>query len=124
MINNDELYNAILNYRQTGVKSEQLGKLIFDLHNDVLLHRNFNRYQVEVKEDMRSYSLERIMKRGLETFDLSRKTQCWTYYTHSVFLNYYVWLKTHYRNINREREFKVKHMNAMAAEFGKEQKFV
>lgn len=123
MIDNDELYNAILDYRQTGVKSEQLGKLIFDLHNDVLLHRNFNRYQPEVKEDMRSYSLERIMKRGLETFDLSRKTHCWTYYTHSVFLNYYVWLKTHYRNINKEREFKVKIMNQFAAENGKAQNF-
>lgn len=123
MIDNNELFEAVQQYKTTKVASEKLGKLLLDLHNSVLLHRNFNRYPTEVKEDMRSYSLMRVLKRGLDSFNVARKDECWSYYTHGIFMNYYAFLKQYYNKMNKEREFKVKIMNQFAAENGKAQNF-
>lgn len=53
---------------------------------------------------MRSYSLYRIFKRGLFTYDPTKST-AFAYFTRAVFTNYLAVLKNYYRRLNKHQEY-------------------
>ena len=84
--------------------TEKLGKLLLDLHEHILCHRNFVGYRQDLKDEMKSYSLYRIFKRGLFTYDFSC-TNPFGYFTRSIFLNYYTVLSRYYKKLNQHQEY-------------------
>lgn len=74
-IDNDELERELENWRQSAenpeerVPSERLGQLLMSMHDGILHHKNFNKYRKDLKEEMKSYSLYRILKCGLKSFN-------------------------------------------------------
>ena len=76
------------------------------LHDRILLHSNFRRYNQDLKEEMKSWSLFRILKRGLFTYNF--KTSPFSYFTRAIFLNYMAVLKKYYTKLNKHQEY-VKH---------------
>ena len=74
-IDNEEFMAELIKWRDSHEDpderqpSERLGQILLDLHDGILRHSNFRNYRPELKEEMRSYSIYRILKRGLKTFD-------------------------------------------------------
>lgn len=64
-VDNDELEKELENYLKTANISERLGQILIDLHDHILQHKNFRGYRQDLKDEMKSYSLYRIIKRGL-----------------------------------------------------------
>ena len=98
-VDNDELYEEIKRAQTKGYASEKLGKMLLLMHDNILVHNNFRRYSKELKEDMRSYSIGKILK-SLMRFDLSKKDKCFGYYSHAIFNNYVYIIMKHYKYVN------------------------
>ena len=62
-------------------------------------HRNFIGYRQDIKDEMKSYSLFRIFKRGLFTYNFECKNP-FGYFTRAVFANYYTVLGQYYKKLN------------------------
>lgn len=74
-----------------------------DLHNGILKHKNFSGYRQDLKDEMKSYSLYRILKNGLFTFDFSKSP--FSYFTRAVFCNYMNVIKRYYRRLNKHQAY-------------------
>lgn len=57
---------------------------------------------------MKSYSLFRIFKCGLASYDPSKGSTPFAYFTRSIFLNYYTVIEKYYKELNNKREY-IKH---------------
>lgn len=73
------------------------------LHDRILLHENFRRYRQDLKDEMKSWSLFRIFKRGLFTYNF--QTSPFSYFTRAIFVNYAQVLKRYYQKTNLHREY-------------------
>ena len=73
--------------------------MLLSMHDGVLRHKNFNKYRQDLKEEMKSYSLYRILKCGLKSFD-KNKAKAFSYFTRSIFMNYITVIMRYYKLIN------------------------
>lgn len=109
-IDNNELLLEMEKWQHSAEKpedripSERLGELLLLMHNKILQHRNFNRYRQDLKDEMRSYSLYRIIKCGLKSFKMDKATP-FSYFTRAIFTNYIAVLKKYYTQLNRHQEY-------------------
>lgn len=81
----------------------------------ILTHRHFNGYSREVKEELQSYSLFRLFKCGIYSYDLSRQKDCFNYFTCAIFNNYYTALGRRYRELNNKQKLTKELLQATAA---------
>lgn len=86
------------------VPSERLGQLLMVMHDRILGHRDFREYRRDIKEEMMSFSLFRILKRGLATYDPARGSP-FSYFTRTIFQNYVTVLRRYYRRVNNHQKF-------------------
>lgn len=54
---------------------------------------------------MKSYSLFRIVKCGLKSYDPSKGSTPFAYFTRAIFLNYYTCLGKYYKRLNAHQEY-------------------
>lgn len=64
----------------------------------------FRGYRQDLKDEMKSFSIYRILKCGLKSYDFSKKNP-FGYFTRAVQLNYIQVLKQYYNRLNRKQEF-------------------
>lgn len=69
------------------------------LHDKILCHKSFCRYRLDLKEEMKSYSLYRILKCGLKSFKPG-KSKAFSYFTRAIFVNYISCLQKYYKRLN------------------------
>ena len=62
-------------------------------------HSNFCRYRQDLKDEMKSYSLFRIIKKGLQSFN-PEKAKAFSYFTRAVFVNYITVIRRYYKKLN------------------------
>lgn len=79
--------------------------MLLDLHDGVLKHNNFRNYRQDLKDEMKSYSIYRILKCGLKSFKFDSESTPFAYFTRSIFLNYYTVLARYYKRKNRHEEY-------------------
>ena len=91
-------------FKGEGGNPEPFGAMLLQLHDNILQHSNFRGYDDEVKDEMRGYSIMRILKRGLNTW-VPEKGRLFSYLTRAIFRNYITILGKHYKRINRHRQF-------------------
>ena len=84
--------------------SERLGQLMLTLHDHVLSNACFRGYSRDVKDEMKSYSLYRVFKRGLASFRFGT-SKPFSYFTRAVIMNYITVARRYYRELNRRREW-------------------
>lgn len=105
-LDNKELEDEIAKWKASDedptkrVPSEKLGKMLIELHDGVLKHANFYRYPQDLKDEMKSFSLYRILKCGLKSFNPEKST-AFAYFSRSAFLNYYTVLHRYYQRLNK-----------------------
>lgn len=74
------------------------------LHDHILTHKNFNRYNQDLKDEMKSYSLFRILKCGLKSYKFDGSSP-FSYFTRAVFQNYITVIMRYYRKLNQKQEY-------------------
>lgn len=107
-IDNSELEAEIKSYQDSlpdGMPSERLGKIILDLCNNILLHKNWNGYKPELKEDMRGYAVFKILKYALKSFKFGTKWTAFNYLTRIVFTAYMTVVMKYYKQLNYHQEY-------------------
>lgn len=107
-IDNDQLEFAAREYinyaKGKGGNPEPFGVLLIQLHDNILRHANFRGYNDDVKDEMRGYSIMRILRRGLNTWK-PETGKLFSYLTRAIFHNYITILGRYYRKLNNHRKF-------------------
>lgn len=109
-LDNAEFYRELQKWRDSNkdpaqrMPSERLGELLMLLHDRIMGSGRFRGYRQDLKEEMKSFSLYRILKCGLKSYDFSKKNP-FGYFTRAVWLNYIQVLKQYYNKLNRHQEF-------------------
>ena len=83
--------------------TDKLATYLITLHKKVLNFPAFRTYSIDEKNEMMSYSLERILKRGIYTADINKNL--FAYFTSGIFTNYQNYLKRYYKRLNQQREY-------------------
>ena len=79
--------------------------MLLEMHDGILKHSNFRNYRQDLKDEMKSYSLYRILKCGLKSFKFDGKSTPFAYFSRSIFLNYYTVLGRYYKRINAHEAY-------------------
>ena len=89
----DEYNKSVDNYQCT----EKLGMMFITLTNHILRSPSFNRYPIQVKEDLQGYALEKLMK-SLRTVKLEfTPQQIFNFATRTVYNAFFSELSRHYK---------------------------
>ena len=87
-IDADEFLKEVIQSQKLGQCTERLGQLLLELHDHILTLSRFSKKSPDIKEEIKSYSLYRILSRGLLTFeDTSSARRCFNYFTTSAINN-------------------------------------
>lgn len=97
-----QLSCAIVETQALSCCTEELGQYILTIADKVLQFPSFRSYSRQLKDDMKSYSVERMMKRGIWTVDPTKNP--FSYFTSGHSMNYINFLKSHYKRANKERK--------------------
>lgn len=106
--NNKELQAELMKWRDSHeiiserILSEELGRMLLAVGNKLLNHSNFRNYTKELKEDMRSYGLYKII-RGLKNYNFKFNNP-FAWVTQAFYNAYLSVLSKHYKHINIKKE--------------------
>lgn len=89
-----------MEWKWTHKPSERLGQMLLDLHDNILMHPNFNKYRDDIKSEMKGDSILKIMYNGLKSYDPSYGERAFSYLTSIIFRNYITTLRNKYRKLN------------------------
>ena len=102
-IDQNELYDEYKKSVENDQCSEKLGLMFITLTNHILRSPNFNRYPIQVKEDLQGYALEKLMK-SLKTVKLEfTSQQIFNFATRTVYTAFLSELGRHYKQENIKR---------------------
>lgn len=87
-INAEEFLKEVIQSQQDGKCTERLGQLLLELHDHILTLSRFVKKPPQIKDEIKSYSIWRILSRGILTFDItSTARRCFNYFTTSAVNN-------------------------------------
>ena len=96
-IDQKELYNEYKKSVDNEQCSETLGLMFLTLTNHILRSPSFNRYPIQVKEDLRGHAIEKLMK-SLKTVNLEfTHQQIFNFATRTIYNAYFSELARHYK---------------------------
>ena len=98
-----ELKNEVEITQRNKQCTNKLALFLILLHKKVLIFPSFRTYSIDEKNEMMSYSLERILKRGIYTADINKNL--FSYFTSGIYTNYQNHLKRYYKRLNQQREY-------------------
>ena len=87
-LDSEELKLEIIKSKEQNQPTERFGELMLILHDNILKHKKFVMLDYHVKEELKSYSLMRIFKRGIITCDATQTAKkIFNYFTSAVMIN-------------------------------------
>ena len=87
-IDADEFLKEVIQSKQNGACTERLGQMLLELHQHILSLSRFSKKSQDVKEEMQSYSIFRILSKGLFSFDSDATPQAaFNYFTTAAINN-------------------------------------
>lgn len=105
-IDAEEFKSEMLKSQQDNKCTERLGELLIILHDHILTMPRFVKYDKQLKDEMKSYSIFRILKRGIITFDpTSTARRCFNYYTTAGITNMTQCAQRFFEHKERYQEF-------------------
>lgn len=105
---NKDLLEELVKWRDSAEKpedriiSEELGKMMIMIADKLLNHSSFRNYPLEVKQDLRSLGLLKLI-RGLKNYNF-KFNNAFAYFTQALWNSYITGLTKHYKQINIKRE--------------------
>ena len=98
-----DLYDEYKKSVENDQCTEKLGEMFLTLTNHMLRSPNFNRYPIQVKEDLRGHAIVKLMK-SLKTVKLEfTPHQIFNFATRSVYTAFLSELGRHYKYENTKR---------------------
>lgn len=87
-IDAEEFLKEVIQSQQDNKCTERLGQLLIELHDHILTLSRFLKKPQQLKDEIKSYSIYRILSRGILTFDTtSTARRCFNYFTTSAVNN-------------------------------------
>ena len=87
-IDADEFLKEVIQSQKIGQCTERLGQLLLELHDHILTLSRFAKKSQEIKEEAKSYSLFRLLSKGIFSFeDTASPARCFNYFTTAVINN-------------------------------------
>lgn len=108
-IDAQDLYNEIQKYQKSENKviSDKYAYLCVELCNNMLKSHNFSRYPWTLKEDMKSFALQKLM-RAIVLFDLSKPVpMAFSYLTRTVYTAFLNIIGKHYKEVNGKNKYMI-----------------
>lgn len=102
-INPKDLKNEVEITQRNKQCTDKLATYLITLHKKVLNFPAFRNYSIDEKDEMMSYSLERIIKRGIYTADVNKNL--FSYFTTGIYTNFQNHLKRYYKRLNQQRAY-------------------
>lgn len=100
----EELHREYKKSVEQGKCTERLGVLFIQLTDHLLQSANFRRYPNEMKEDMKSYALYKLV-RSVDTVNLDMTpVQVFNYCTRAAWLAYLTEISKYYKTLNLQRD--------------------
>ena len=118
-IDRDQLHQLMCDYKDTGIISEQLGKMFIIMTDHILGHSNFRNYTVDIKEEMKSHALLLLVKYSHNCDAYQRDArQTFNYITTIVMNSCKQVLIKYYKNQNMKRDLEQRYIDMLAQEYG------
>lgn len=105
-LTSDEIYEEWKKWKETGVISERMGNQMMTLAQHVMTSHHFNRYSKEIREDMISDGVMKIIK-NLHNMKEEYKSSFFSYWTRCIWTASIVYLGKHYKNINKRKQLMI-----------------
>ena len=105
---NKELQAEMIKWRDSNkvveerIISEELGKMFLAICNKILNHSNFRNYTKELKEDMKSYALFKLIK-GLKNYNFQFNNP-FAWCSQACFNAYLTIIGKHYKQLNIKKD--------------------
>ena len=118
-IDRDQLHQLMRDYKDTGIISEQLGKMFMIMTDHILGHSNFRNYTVDIKEEMKSHALLLLIKYSHNCDAYQRDArQTFNYITTIIFNACKQTLQKYYKHLNLKRELEQQYLDMMQSTYG------
>ena len=118
-IDRDQLHQLMCDYKDTGIMSEQLGKMFIQMTDHILGHSNFRNYTADLKEEMKSHALMLLVKYSHNCDAYERNARSvFAYVTTIIFNAYRQVLQKYYKQLNLKRELEKHYISMIENIFG------
>ena len=118
-IDRDQLHQLMCDYKDTGIISEELGKMFMIITDHILGHSNFRNYTQAVREEMRSHALLLLVRYSHNCDAYQRDArQTFNYITTIVMNACKQILIKHYKLLNTKRELERQYLDLMQSTYG------
>ena len=118
-IDRDQLHQLMRDYKDTGIISEELGKMFMIMTDHILGHSNFRNYTADIKEEMRSHALLLLVKYSHNCDAYQRDArQVFNYLSTIIFNSCKQTLQKYYKQQNLKRELETMYLQMLSNQFG------
>ena len=118
-IDRDQLHKLMRDYKDTGIISEELGKMFIIMTDHILGHSNFRNYTADTKEEMKSHALMLLVKYSHNCDAYQRDArQVFNYLSTVVFNSFKQVLQKYYKQQNLKRELETMYLQMLSNQFG------
>ena len=118
-IDRDRLHQLMRDYKDTGIISEELGKMFMIMTDHILGHSNFRNYEQAVREEMKSRALLLLVKYSHNCDAHQRDArQTFNYITTIIFNACKQTLQKYYKQQNLKRDLEQRYIDMIAQEYG------
>ena len=118
-IDRDRLYQLMRDYKDTGIISEELGKMFMTMTDHILGHSNFRNYTQAIREEMKSHALLLLVKYSHNCDAYQRDArQTFNYITTIIFNACKQTLQRYYKQQNLKRDLEQRYIDMLAQEYG------
>lgn len=98
---NVDMMKELQKYQDTGIISEQMGRMFLDIANKLIGHSAFRGYPQTLKEDLSSLALEKMV-RGVQKYNM-KFDKPFPYFTQIAWNAFIYTCKGYYKQINIKR---------------------
>ena len=113
-IDRDRLHWLMRDYKDTGIISEELGKMFMIMTDHILGHSNFRNYTQAVREEMRSHALLLLVRYSHNCDAYQRDARQTFNYITTITMNACKQvLQKYYKHLNLKRELEQQYLDLM-----------
>lgn len=117
-IDRDRLHQLMRDYKDTGIISDELGKMFMVMVDHILGHSNFRNYTYDVREEMKCHALLMLVKYSHNCDAYYRDArQTFNYITTIIFNACKQILIKHYKQQNLKRELETMYLQMLSNQF-------
>ena len=114
-----QLHKLMRDYKDTGIISEELGKMFMIMTDHILGHSNFRNYTADLKEEMRSHALLLLVKYSHNCDAYQRDARQVFNYLSTITINACKQtLQKYYKQQNLKRDLEQRYIDMLAQEYG------